>query len=447
MEWLIHLSAWYGTLIIFVCLLMFFTSIYERQKKAALKAFISLSLAIPFYLNLLIHSDIINWITIIITTLTTLFLFYLLIPGFLFKKDKASTPTGQIDERTIMFSRNELTPDTDRFKTYYKKHPEHQPNDDYFRTLPGLLSENSRFYKTLPFLATTAIFQTIDALQPLVEGNANSKKTNLSTNEIQTFISSWLKNNAHSVGYTQLKYYHWYSVGGRGERYGKAIDGKHTTAIAFTVEMTKEMVNAAPRSSIIMESASKYLEAGVIAVQLAGFLRQNGYDARAHIDGNYQVVAPLVARDAGLGEIGRMGILMDSKLGPRVRIGIVTTNLQLESSVRRYDRSVEDFCKKCKKCAINCPGNAIPHDNQKDINGVRRWQINSESCFNYWCIAGTDCGRCMSTCPYSHPNNLLHNTVRWTIHHFPNFRYWAVRMDDYFYGKKPSPAALPQWMN
>ena len=78
-----------------------------------------------------------------------------------------------------------------------------------------------------------------------------------------------------------------------------------------------------------MESARRYLDSGAIAVQLALFLKGIGYRARAHIDGNYRVVCPLVARDAGLGEIGRMGILMTPALGPRVRIAVVTTDFPL----------------------------------------------------------------------------------------------------------------------
>ena len=45
-------------------------------------------------------------------------------------------------------------------------------------------------------------------------------------------------------------------------------------------------------------------------VQLGYLIRSLAYPARTHIDGNYRVIAPLVARDAGLGEIGRMGLLM-----------------------------------------------------------------------------------------------------------------------------------------
>ena len=74
------------------------------------------------------------------------------------------------------------------------------------------------------------------------------------------------------------------------------------------------MVSAAPSASIVMESGQQYLGSGIIALQVAAFIRNLGFEARAHIDGNYEVVCPLVARDAGLGEIGRMGLLMTPKL-------------------------------------------------------------------------------------------------------------------------------------
>lgn len=58
---------------------------------------------------------------------------------------------------------------------------------------------------------------------------------------------------------------------------------------------------------------------------MSAFLNKPGFNSRAHIDGDYELICPLVARDAGLGEIGRMGLLMTPRLGPRVRIAVVTT--------------------------------------------------------------------------------------------------------------------------
>jgi reductive dehalogenase len=221
----------------------------------------------------------------------------------------------------------------------------------------------------------------------------------------------------------------------------------HKYAIAFTVEMSHEMLKTAPAAPVVMESGQQYLNAGVIALQVATFIRNIGYEARAHIDGNYELVCPLVARDAGLGELGRMGLLMTPRLGPRVRISVVTTNLPLIIDQPLNDYSVIDFCTLCKKCADACPSQAISFGPQEEINGIKRWQINQEKCFTLWSALGTDCGRCISVCPYAHPDNLLHNIVRTGIKNSSVFRKVALHLDDYFYGRKPAPAPLPDWVD
>jgi reductive dehalogenase len=231
---------------------------------------------------------------------------------------------------------------------------------------------------------------------------------------------------------------HIYSHIGRGSgTYGDPVALDHQFGIAFTVEMDYEMTGAAPYPPITMESGRQYVECARVAVQLAAAIRELGYPARAHIDGNYRVIAPLVARDAGLGEIGRMGLLMTPKLGPRVRVGVVTTDLPLIPDPYQPDLSTLDFCEICEKCAENCPSQSIPYGSREISNGVLRWTIDPESCYHYWTIVGTDCGRCMAVCPYSHPDNLIHNLVRWGIRKSANFRRAALAMDDFFYGRKP----------
>ena len=81
------------------------------------------------------------------------------------------------------------------------------------------------------------------------------------------------------------------------------------------------------------------------------------------------------------------------------------------------------------------------------IDGVRRWQIDSEACFTFWCQVGTDCARCMAVCPYSHPDHLLHNLVRLGVRSSLLFRRAAIWGDDFLYGKKPAPREVPEWMS
>ena len=180
-----------------------------------------------------------------------------------------------------------------------------------------------------------------------------------------------------------------------------------------------------------------------MALQMAELLKLLGYESRAHIDGNYELICPLVAQDAGLGTIGRMGLLMSPSFGPRCRISVVTTNADLLVDTRKADQSIIDFCSICKKCANNCPGNAIPKDRRKINEGSLRWKLNSEKCFSYWCVAGTDCGRCISVCPYSHPDNSFHNIIRFFLKRSYIFRRFALFMDDALYGKEPPVKGLP----
>jgi epoxyqueuosine reductase QueG len=137
---------------------------------------------------------------------------------------------------------------------------------------------------------------------------------------------------------------------------------------------------------------------------------------------------------------------MTPELGPRVRIAVVTTELPLVTDEPKRDPTVIDFCQRCSKCADACPSGAIPLGDRAMIDGVRRWRIDSEACYTLWCKLGTDCGRCMAVCPYSHPDNLLHNLVRRGVRHSPLLRRLAIRADDFFYGQRPPPAPLQEWL-
>ncbi len=189
----------------------------------------------------------------------------------------------------------------------------------------------------------------------------------------------------------------------------------------------------------------QYVEAARVAVPLAAAIRNLGFPARAHVDGNYRVIAPLVARDAGLGEVGRMGILITPRLGPRVRLGVVTTTLTLRPDTPVRDAAVIDFCSICEKCVRACPADAIPAGERREVGGALRRRIDAAASFRYWNVAGTDCARCMAVCPYSHPRGVFHDFVRRGIRRSAFFRRTAARLDDVFYGKKPPRHEPPAW--
>jgi ferredoxin len=363
-------------------------------------------------------------------------------------QDGRDAPVVRMDERDIMFARARLSPGSVEYDAYYEMRPEKKMVDDKIRALPGLLKPGSARFHPLAFRAARASFSLTEALRYDVDGAIAQDGATFAPEEITEFVRSLARFwGAHSVGVTEVRPYHVYSVVGRGTGgYGAPIHLGHKFAVAFTVEMSLDMVGSGPHGATVMESARRYVQAADIGLQMAYFIRSLGYEARAHIDGNYQVIAPLVARDAGLGEIGRMGILMTPHLGPRVRLGVVTTNLPMIPDERQRDDAVLDFCRICKKCADNCPSRAIPFDDRREIDGALRWRIESEACFRYWNSVGTDCGRCIAVCPYAHADTVVHSAVRWAGRQSSAARRILLALDDVFYGRRPSPRRAPRWI-
>lgn len=430
--------------------LLIYTAVisYLEAEKYAFKRALTASFIFPapYILTGLLSFPFQNIVSYILLSVVVLFILVFVVP-LNNKKLKNEQAVGKIDERNTMFSRNELVPGTENFNNYYKDHPEHKETDDNFRKRFGLMSEKSQKYNPWLFASADANFVSVEAFHPYTEGKVEEKKITAEPEKMTKYIKEWVKRTgAIDVGITELKEYHKYSHHGRGERYGKEVKIDHKYAIAFTVEMNKEMLDSAPGGTTLVESAQQYLTVGTIAAQLAIFIRKLGHPASAHIDAHYSVVCPLVAKDAGLGELGRMGLLMTKKLGPRVRIAVVTTDIELVTDKPSHDPTVIDFCNKCMKCAEICPSKAISFNDRENIKGVTRWQIDQEACFNYWCIVGTDCGQCMRICPYSHPNNFLHNIVRFGTGNSKIFRTLAVFLDDMLYSRKPKPFKEPDWV-
>ncbi|MGD9317093.1 MAG: reductive dehalogenase domain-containing protein [Anaerolineae bacterium] len=424
------------------------TSVREGERRAArVAAGLAIALSLPFFLAPLFPTPVrLALLGIVAVAIASGMILFLLPIGRIERGN--DVPQTRIDERDIMFARAKLEPGTPDYEAYYARRPENKAGDDKSRSLPGLLSPDASQANPLVFAATDAAFDLIGAMRDAVNGPVATDQTEHQSTAMTAYVKNLARYwGADTVGITELKPYHVYTHVGRGSGvYGAPITLEHQTAIAFTVEMDHAMVGTSPASPTCLETARQYANAAQIAIQLGNFLRSQGYEARAHIDGNYRVVAPLVARDAGLGEIGRMGLLMTPTLGPRVRLGVVTTDLPLVPDPRTDDPSVLDFCQVCKKCADTCPVRAIPAGDRQEIDGALRWRINQDICYRYWCVTGTDCARCMALCPYSYARSLPHNMVRWTVRRSGAARRAVLWLDRVFYGSDPAPKPAPAWV-
>lgn len=346
-----------------------------------------------------------------------------------------------------MFARASYHPGMTCYEDYYQRHPERKEVDDQIRNMPNLCQPGTFTYDPLNAAIADGAFSFLVDIKHLAEGEKNKNKLEVDAPKVSNRLKGLARYyGAELVGITTVKPYHYYTHRGRHpENYGEKIEKHDKYAIVFAVEMDYEMVKGAPQIQVVAESSRQYIEAAKIGMILAYYIRQLGYEARNHMDGNYLVIAPLMAQDAGLGEISRMGILVTEEYGPRVRLGVVTTDIPLVLDPPQHI-GVQNFCTICKKCAQTCPSQAIPHGKKVKIGKTERWQIEQEKCYTFWRRAGTDCCICMNTCPYSKPNTILHKFVRWTIKRSQFARRLFLILDDYLYGKRPLSLNKPNWM-
>lgn len=313
------------------------------------------------------------------------------------------------DERDIMFARMAYEPGTPDYEDYYNRHPELKEADDAIREMPSILGEGTATFNPVMGPFAEAGFEFLSDIKHLVQKTSKPEKVEVDPAD----ITHKLKNMTHfigakMVGICKMKPEHYYSVRGRSGVYGDPVDDLHPYGIVFAVEMDKDMINRAPQMEEVMAVVKGYMDTAVIGMWLTYYLASLGYEARNHMDGNYLLVAPKVAEDAGLGEIGRNGLLVTPQFGQRVRLGVVTTNLKLVPD-SKMEFGVKELCEICGKCAVSCPGKAIPKGEMQDYDGAPGWKIKQEECYAMWRRLGTDCGVCLSTCPLSQyiPENLI----------------------------------------
>jgi ferredoxin len=357
----------------------------------------------------------------------------------------------RVDERDALFHRfYRLVSGTPEFEAYYEAHPDKRAFDDEVRSLPGLGSPESRSFDPLTTPMMAAGFDASEWLAAHVDHPAapiEGAPVEVDPDDAAQRLKGFARHlGALAVGCTRLDPAWIYSHVGRGEgEWGAPIELDHTHAVAVAVQMRHEMVRQAPRAPTVTETGVEYLESSKIATTLARAIAAMGYGARAHVDGNYQVMCVPVAVDAGLGELGRLGLLITPEHGPRVRLAVVTTDLPLAQDPPATF-GVQQFCDSCLKCADGCPSSSVDGGPRREHNGTLRWQSEQDGCYRFWRRCGTDCAVCVKVCPYSHRASPSHDLVRWLTARNPIARRLAVYGDDLAYGRRPRRRfPLPHW--
>ena len=105
------------------------------------------------------------------------------------------------------------------------------------------------------------------------------------------------------------------------------IEVLYQNAIVLGMEMDYDAIDTAPELPAGVESMNIYAELGQATNKLTDFIRSQGYRAIACHPLGGPILYPAMAVKAGLGQIGRQGILITKKFGPRQRLSLVAVNI------------------------------------------------------------------------------------------------------------------------
>lgn len=178
-----------------------------------------------------------------------------------------------------------------------------------------------------------------------------------------------------------------------------------TSVIVTAQSMDHDLIRTVPSALSGAATGHGYSRDAMVVLSIAQYIQNLGFRAVASM--NDTSLAIPTAIQAGLGEYGRLGLLITKEFGPRVRLGKVFTDLPLAHD-RPIRFGVEEFCQVCRRCSDSCPVKAIPsgdpsteRHNESNIRGVRKWSVDGEKCFGYWTAQNTDCSICVRVCPYN----------------------------------------------
>ncbi|MDP6156707.1 MAG: reductive dehalogenase [Candidatus Thermoplasmatota archaeon] len=246
--------------------------------------------------------------------------------------------------------------------------------------------------------------------EKMVDANSVMKKAELEKYPVSDIgkMSEELKNTAKFygaslVGITRLDHRWIYSR----NRDGKEIEipAEYKFAVVMAIGMDPLAISTSPAFTACAETAIGYSRMATCVGSTAEFIRSLGYNAIPM--GNDTALSIPMAIDAGLGEMGRNGLLITKKYGSCIRLCKIFTDMPLKAD-KPIRIGVAKFCRKCKKCAEACVAGAIRSDMEPSYEiscpsnnpGIMRWAVDQDKCYRFWIKNGGDCSNCIAACPF-----------------------------------------------
>lgn len=297
---------------------------------------------------------------------------------------------------------------------YDKKAPFYK--QDMYEKVAGIIGQEKEGYSHLLFANVLAGWTVYDyfygafSRERLQAPISIMSKPSLQKYKVSNpaVMSRQIKQVAHTYGAAQVgicrfnkKWLYSYDMEGNDVD----IPEEFQYAVVMAIAMDENNIARSPTFAASAETALGYSRMAFCIACLAEFIRNLGYQAIPM--GNDTGLSIPLAVDAGLGELGRLGLLITPDFGPCVRLCKVITDMPLVPD-RPIRFGVTEFCRKCNNCVEACKADAIQKDKEPSYalacpsnnQGILRWAVNHDKCYQFWVDNGSDCSNCISACPF-----------------------------------------------
>jgi epoxyqueuosine reductase len=309
----------------------------------------------------------------------------------------------RFDERKTIFGRIHW----DREASFY--------HTDYRDSAPEKIAEGAVGYSRVDFARALASWTVHDRFRGAFSwerlGQADPSMLRLERHEVDdpARMSEQVKETARLfgadlVGISRIDRAWIYSH----DRSGDPVEVPEscTHAVVMAIAMDKAATAASPAYPCEAATGVGYSKMAFTLACVADFIRNLRY--RAIPMGNDTALSVPLAIDAGLGQMGRNGILTTPEYGSCVRLCKVLTDLPLVAD-RPIDFGLTETCMTCTRCADACDAGAISRDPEPSFEiacpsnnpGILRWAVDADRCYAFWSENTAACSNCIAACPFS----------------------------------------------
>lgn len=232
----------------------------------------------------------------------------------------------------------------------------------------------------------------------------------------------------------------------------KVLPNKDLWMVVFTIPQSLILTKAGEFGGFGGAVPFAYACSNYVASRLMIFLRTLGY--QRYGGSSTDSLGPTVAWGvlAGLGEYSRAHHIVSPKYGNAIRTTLlVLTDLPL-AETKPIDAGILKFCMTCKKCAEQCPSNAISMadrpswETMGEYNnpGIKGFYINGPKCWEQMFMYMPYCNCCQAVCPFSKMDKAaIHSIIKATVGTTGIANPLIRKLDDVFgYGTNPDTESI-----